>query len=160
MLDIKFIRENAELIKEAVRKKHFKLDVDRLLTIDEKRRAMIAEIDKLREEHKKFTGASEEAKASKDKLSHKEFELRTVEGEFDELMFAVPNVPDPSVPEGDSDAENQEIRKWGDIKVEHGKNYMNLMQDHNMLDAERGSDRKSTRLNSSHSRASRMPSSA
>jgi len=151
MLDIKFIRENAELIKEAAGKKHFKTDVDRLLAIDEKRRALISETDEMRRIHKE---ASEQTallqdkdredhilkvKGDKDKLSHKEFELRAVESEFDELMLSVPNVPDPSVPEGNSDADNQEIRTWGDIKVEHGKNYMNLMQTHDMLDTERGS---------------------
>ena len=151
MLDIKFIRENKDLIKAAAEKKHFKLDLDRLLAIDEKRRALISEIDEMRRVHKSASeltaslqGKDREdhilkVKGDKDKLSHKEFELRTVEGEFDELMLSVPNVPDPSVPEGNSDAENQEIRKWGNIKVEHGKNYMNLMQMHDMLDTERGS---------------------
>jgi len=138
MLDIKFIRENRDLIKEAARKKRVKVDLDRLLAADEKRRALISEVDALRQEHKKFTGVSEEAKISKDKLSHKEFELNAVEKEFEELMLQVPNVPDPSVPEGESDAENQEIRKWGEIKVEHGKNYMNLMQSRGALDLERG----------------------
>ena len=138
MLDIKFIRENKDLIKEAARKKHVKVDIGRLLAVDEKRRALISEVDALRQEHKKFTGASEEAKISKDKLLHKEFELGAVEKEFEELMLQIPNAPDPSVPEGESDAENQEIRKWGEIKVEHGKNYMNLMQERSALDLERG----------------------
>src|SRR3989338_4454253 len=151
MLDIKFIRGNADLIKEAAKKKHFNCDIDRLLAIDEKRRALIAESGEMRRVHKEASeltamlqgkereGHVLKVKGDKDKLSHKEFELRTVEGEFDELMLSVPNVPDPSVPEGNSDAENQEIRKWGNIKVEHGKNYMNLMQMHDMLDTERGS---------------------
>ncbi|MDO8523360.1 MAG: serine--tRNA ligase [bacterium] len=150
MLDIKFIRENAELIKEAALKKHVKTDIDRLLAVDEKRRSLIAEIDEMRRVHKEtseristLVGEEREkaiagTKDSKDKLSHKEFELRTVEGEFEELMLGVPNVPDPSVPDGDSDAENQEIRKWGEPKIEHGRNYMTLMQMHDMLDTERG----------------------
>jgi len=151
MLDIKFIRGNADLIKEAAKKKHFNCDIDRLLAIDEKRRALIAESDEMRRVHKEASeltamlqgkereGHVLKVKGDKDKLSHKEFELRTVEGEFDELMLSVPNVPDPSVPEGNSDTENQELRTWGKIKVEHGKNYMNLMQAHDMLDTERGS---------------------
>src|SRR3989338_4096608 len=138
MLDIKFIRENKDLIKEDARKKCVKVDIDRLLAIDEKRRALTHEVDKLRQEHKKFTDASEEARVSKNALSQKEFELSAVEKEFEELMLQVPNVPDPSVPEGESDVENQEIRKWGKIKVEHGKNYLNLMQSSDMLDLERG----------------------
>lgn len=138
MLDIKFIRENKDLIKEAARKKRVKVDVDRLVAVDEKRRALIQEVDELRKKHKEFTDASEEAKASKGLLSHKEFELKALEEEFEELMLWVPNVPDPSVPEGESDADNQEIRKWGEIKVEHGENYLNLMQSRDMLDLERG----------------------
>src|SRR3989344_3484689 len=151
MLDIKFIRENKDLIKAAAEKKHFKLDLDRLLAIDEKRRALISEIDEMRRVHKEASeltaslqGKDREdhifkVKGDKDKLSHKEFELRTVESEFDELMLSVPNVPDPSVPDGDSDAENQEVRKWGEPGIEHGRNYMTLMQMHDMLDLERGS---------------------
>ncbi len=155
MLDIKFIRENADLIKEAAAKKHVKIDIDRLLAIDEKRRQLIGEIDKMRQEHK--AGSDQLAslsrsesgqidkdkllsqlKEEKDKLLHKEFEFKTVEGEFDELMLGVPNVPDPSVPDGDSDEDNQEIRKWGSPKIEHGRNYMTLMQMHDMADFERG----------------------
>src|SRR3989344_7057068 len=124
MLDIKFIRENKDLIKAAAEKKHFKLDLDRLLAIDEKRRALISEIDEMRRVHKEASeltatlqGKDREdhilkVKGDKDKLSHKEFELRTVEGEFDELMLSVPNVPDPSVPEGNSDAETQQVGLW------------------------------------------------
>src|SRR3989338_10079258 len=120
MLDIKFIRENAELIKEAAKKKYFKTDVDRLLAIDEKRRALISEIDEMRRIHKEASeltavlqgkereGHILKVKGDKYKLSHKEFELRTVEEEFDGLMLSVQNVPDPSVQEGNSDAENQE----------------------------------------------------
>lgn len=150
MLDIKFIRENTDLIKESAKKKHVNIDIARLLAIDEKRRALIAELDEMRRLHKETSEkiavlAGEEreqaiagTKEAKDKLSHKEFELRTVEGEFDELMLGVPNVQDPSVPDGDSDAENQEIRKWGEPKIEHGRNYVTLMQMHDMLDTERG----------------------
>lgn len=157
MLDIKFIRENKDLIKEAARKKHVKVDIDRLVALDEKRRALIQEVDALRQEHKKFTGASEEAKVSKDKLSHKEFELNAVESEFEELMLMVPNVPDPSVPEGESDADNQEIRRWEPpptpsllrrgVTIESpslqggargGKDYLTIMRDRDMLDLEHG----------------------
>src|SRR3989344_8331786 len=124
MLDIKFIRGNADLIKEAAKKKHFNCDIDRLLAIDEKRRALIAESDEMRRIHKEASeltatlqgkereGHILKVKGDKDKLSHKEFELRTVEGEFDELMLSVPNVPDPSAPEGNSDAETQQVGLW------------------------------------------------
>src|SRR3989338_1875326 len=138
MLDIKFIRENKDLIKEAARKKHVKVDIDRISAIDEKRRALIQEVDALRQEHKKFTGVSDEAKISKDKISHKEFELKAVEDEFNELMLQVPNVPDPSVPEGESDAENQEIRKVIEPKKFSGQDYLSIMKRLDMVDLERG----------------------
>lgn len=144
MLDIKFIRENKELIKEAARKKRMKFDVERLIAVDEKRRMLIQEADELRKKHKEFAGASEEAKISKDKLSHEEFELKTVESEFDELMLQVPNVPDPSVPEGESDKDNVEIRKWAPDGKEAGaapflgRDHFAIMRDLDMIDLERG----------------------
>ncbi len=162
MLDIKFIRENKDLIIEAARKKHVKVDILRLLALDEKRRGLIQEVDDLRRQHKdgseglardRIEGVDREKlisklKEDKDKISHKEFELKTIEEEFDALMFDVPNVPDPSVPEGESDADNQEVRRWpaspdasqgGGVKiVEHGRNYSTLMTMHDMLDLDRG----------------------
>lgn len=138
MLDIKFIRENRDLIKEAAQKKRIKFDIERLLAIDDKRRVLIREVDELRKKHKEFTGASEEAKTSKDTLSHKEFELKAVEDEFEELMLGVPNVPDPSVPEGESEKDNVEIRRWGEARAFSAKDYLTIMREHNMLDLERG----------------------
>ena len=84
MLDIKFIRENGDLIKEAARKKKINVDVERLVAVDEKRRTLISEVDELRRLHKEFNGATDEAKTSKEKLSDKEFELRKIEEEFDD----------------------------------------------------------------------------
>src|SRR3989338_95258 len=151
MLDIKFIKENKDLIREAARKKHIKFDVERLLAVDEKRRSLIQEVDGLRKQHKEFTGSSDEARASKDRLSHKEFEFKAVEGEFDELMLQVPNVPDPSVPEGESDKDNVEVRRWlppsSTLGVESqktpsvfhgGKDYLTVMKEKDWVDLERG----------------------
>lgn len=153
MLDIKFIRENKDLIKEAARKKRIKFDVERLIKADEKRRMLIAEVDNFRKLHREGSeelarqsslegknrdNLIQQLKAEKDELSNKETALSKAVAEFDELMLMVPNIPDPSVPEGESDADNQEIRRWGEIKVEHGKNYINLMRAYDMLDLERG----------------------
>lgn len=167
MLDIKFIRENKDLVSEAARKKRIKFNVERLLAVDEKRRALISEVDKLRKLHREASEVVGPAKApglqgndredliqklkeEKDKLSHKEFELRAVEAEFDELMLGVPNIPDPSVPEGESDQDNQEIRKWAppekksdffaDLKSDskEGDDYLSIMKNFDMIDLERG----------------------
>lgn len=159
MLDIKFIRDNVDLIKEAARKKKIDVDIDRLVALDEKRRFAIADIDDLRRIHREesdktsqIQGTVRDAlivqlKEGKDKISHKEFELRTIENEFNELMLQIPNIPDPSVPGGDSDADNQEIRDWNPVGEEAmlptlaslgGRDYLTLMKEHNMLDIERG----------------------
>lgn len=139
MLDIKFIRGNKDLIKEAVRKKHIDFDVERLLGVDEKRRALIQEVDRLRKEHREESEKLEAAagKDLKDKLSHREFELKTIETEFEELMLQVPNVPDPSVPEGESDKDNVEVRKWGETRGTQ-KDYLALMKEKDWVDLERG----------------------
>ncbi|MBI2023524.1 serine--tRNA ligase [Candidatus Giovannonibacteria bacterium] len=156
MLDIKFIRENRDLVKEAARKKKIKLDLDRLMALDEKRRKLIAETDELRKLHRESsaetarTGGLEgiekdkiiiKLREEKDKISHKEFELNAVESEFDEMMLLIPNIPDLSVPDGESDAENLEIRTWGEPKPLNaigGKDYLTLMKEHDMVDLERG----------------------
>lgn len=153
MLDIKFIRENPDLVKEAALKKHVKTDIDRLLALDEKRRARIQEIDELRSRHKKSSeklmtlmgeereNFSKSLKEEKNFLSHKEYDLRAIESEFEELMLEIPNIPDPSVPNGESDKDNQEIRNWGEQKklAEFGgKDYGQILKDGDMADLERG----------------------
>lgn len=153
MLDIKFIRENPDLVKEAVQRKKVKADIDRLIALDEKRRSLIQEVDELRSNHKKSSDKlmtlmgeerenfSAKLKEEKNFLSHKEYDLRTVESEFEELMLEVPNIPDPSVPDGESDRDNQEIRKWGEgkkLKELGGRDYTQILKDGDMADLERG----------------------
>ena len=150
MLDIKFIRENKDIVSEAAEKKHITVDINRLVALDEKRRFLVGEVDEMRRQHKEAsekvaalegdarTALIQEVKENKDKISHKEFELRAIEQEFDELMLEVPNVPDLSVPDGESDKENQEIKTVGEPRA-GGVDYLTLMQNHNMVDLERGS---------------------
>lgn len=153
MLDIKFIRENSDLIKEAARKKCIDFDVDKFIGIDDKRLVLLKEVEDMRAkqnaESDKIVQMSgderqnviNEMKKLKEELSEKEKELKKIEEKWNELMLQVPNVPDPSVPEGESDTDNQEIRKWGDLpnfdfKI---KNHLELMQDLGLVDLERGS---------------------
>lgn len=157
MLDIKFIRENPDLIKEAARKKHINFDVKELLDIDNKRRDILknveemratqnAENDKIAEllDESEKNKAIEKMKKLKDELSEKERSLKIMEKRWHELMFQAPNIPDFSVPEGKTDKENQEIRKWGELpefSAQGGfepKNHMELLQNLDMVDFERG----------------------
>ncbi len=153
MLDIKFIRENKDLIKEGARKKHIEFDVDALMVADEKRREMLGSIEEKKakqnavsEQIMREADASakqkmiDEMRAIKFSREEEEEKFKDVIKEWQMLMLQVPNVPDISVPEGSSDEENKEIRKWGDIPqfLFAPKSHIELMQAHGMVDFERG----------------------
>lgn len=153
MLDIKFIRENKDLIKEGAKKKHIEVDVDGLLILDEKRLEILSRVEFLRGEQNKCSISmggtlSEEARAQlieemhlvKDELKAKEEELRDILVKWQGMMLEIPNIPDISVPEGESDKDNQEIKHWGekpDFSFE-AKDHVELMTNLKMVDFERG----------------------
>lgn len=152
MLDIKFIRENPDLIKEAAKKKRISFDVEKLLEIDKQRLELLKYVEERRAEHnaisKKIAGLEgkgreaqiKTANALKENLEKQEDDLKQKEKLWQELMLEVPNVPDPSVPEGESEADNQEIRKWGEIpKFDfEPKSHIELMEKLSLVDLERG----------------------
>lgn len=154
MLDIKFIRENPDLIRDAARKKYIDFNVKELLNVDEKRKTLLQEIEELRAKQNKASDkivdfkddaergvAIESLKEIKDKISSLEQEFKKFDTKWRTLMLATPNIPDPSVPEGKTDEENQEIRTWGELPQFNFevKDHIALMQDLNLLDLERGS---------------------
>lgn len=154
MLDIKFIRENIDLLKEGAKKKHISIDLDELLRVDDKRRELQQEIELKRALQNEVsakiprtTGEEERAamiaemKGVKEALQSAEESMKEVLHTWQTLMVAVPNIPDFSVPEGDSDAANQELRTWG-IKTKQDfepKSHIDLMLGLDMLDLDRGS---------------------
>ena len=134
MLDIKFIRENSELIREAARKKHIDFDVIKLLEADDLRLKILKEVEEMRARQNatsdniaKIQNAEERQKAIaemkelKEKLLARVEDLRKANDAWRELMLLVPNIPDVSVPEGESDAQNSEIKKWGEIPISKRK---------------------------------------
>jgi seryl-tRNA synthetase len=153
MLDIKFIRENKDLIAAGAKKKHLKFNVNDLIDIDDKRRALMASAEKKRAEQNaasnqimnaKDTSARAELIVSMKKvkadLEKDENELKDVMQKWQSLMLCVPNVPDMSVPEGDSDADNKEVKVWGEkpeFKFE-AKDHIEIMTRLGMVDFERG----------------------
>jgi len=153
MLDIKFIREHKTLIKDAAIKKHIDFDVNKLLELDDIRRRLIQDTEKLRAEQNESTDKISktkdederqrlinEMKVLKDRLAQIEKELKDVMEKWKAMMLNVPNIPDPSVPEGETDADNKEIRKWGELPVFNfePKDHMELMKDLDLVDFERG----------------------
>jgi seryl-tRNA synthetase len=125
MLDIAFIRNNPEVIKDGIRKKRMKMDIDELLVVDEEVRSLRAEVETLRadrnrlsKEVPKLKGEGKDLSIAKvkeirDALGEKEPKLREVESRFEDLMLRIPNPPLPEVPEGESDDDNVEVRSFG-----------------------------------------------
>ena len=152
MLDIKFIRENKELVAKAVKSKRLELDLERLIEVDEKRRVLLGRVEEKRADqnvanNKIIKASSEERGAILEKMKALKIELERDEGDLKEtmrewqaLMLKVPNVPDQSVPEGDTDVDNEEIKKWGDIPKFNFelKGHIELMTALGMADFERG----------------------
>ncbi|MFA6458988.1 MAG: serine--tRNA ligase [Candidatus Paceibacterota bacterium] len=153
MLDIKFIRENKDLIASAAKKKHLKFDVDQLLVSDDKRKLLLLAVEKKRAAQniasEKISGAKDpeertkligEMKIVKGEMEKDEEELKGTMKEWQALMLAVPNIPDMSVPDGNSDADNLEVKVWGEKTSFpfEPKNHIEIMTKLGMLDLERG----------------------
>ncbi len=133
MLDLKFVRENPEVVKQNIRNKFQdeKLPlVDEVIELDAQRRATQQEADDLRSNRKKISkqigalmaqGKKEEADAVKEQVTknaERLAELEKLEAELGEkvkkIMMIIPNIIDPSVPIGKDDSENVEIQKYGE----------------------------------------------
>lgn len=152
MLDIKFIRENKDIVALGAKKKHIDIDLDRLIELDDKRRELQKTLDEKRAEQNNASSAI--AKASpqeretliekmqevKETIRLAEESLEEIMKEWRNLMVRVPNVPDISVPDGDSDAENKEVRTGGEKLVFdfEPRTHSELMLLHDMADFERG----------------------
>jgi seryl-tRNA synthetase len=152
MLDIKFIRENPELIKKTCKQKKIDLDVDFLLELDKERRKIKHQVEIIRAEKnkasKEIPKLSEKEKKMKieemKKLDRKEerlkAKLKKIEKEFDRLMLLVPMPVAKDVPVGESDRDNLVVKEWGEIpKFDfQPKDYITLMKNLDLLDLERG----------------------
>jgi seryl-tRNA synthetase len=154
MLDIKFIRENKDLITQGAKKKHIKFDVEELLALDDKRRILTKNTENRRAEQNAASAGIANAKTPeeraklissmklvKDAMEKDETELKDIMQKWQTLMLYVPNIPDMSVPEGDSDAQNKEVKTWGEkTKFDfEPKDHIEIMLKHGMVDFERGS---------------------
>ncbi len=153
MLDIKFIRENKDIVKAGAEKKHISVDIDALLLLDDKRLEILSRVEFLRGEQNKVSNAMggdvdqtlraqmiEEMRVVKDELKEKEEQLRITIKEWQSLMLMVPNIPNTTSPEGESEDDNVEIRTWGE-KTKFSfepKDHVEIMTKLKMLDIERG----------------------
>jgi seryl-tRNA synthetase len=157
MLDLKFIRENPELVKQGIKNKNEKDRVDEVLELDEERRNLIIQTDELK--HKRNLASSQipqmkksgqdvssvlaEMKSVSDKISDLDSQLNNVEGKLNDILMFIPNMPHSSVPVGKSSEENVEVRKWqpGEFSFEQNEkvlDHIELGKKNNILDFERG----------------------
>lgn len=145
MLDIKFIRNNQEKVREAIKNKNVDLDLDKLLASDERRRHLLSESESLKaEQNKRSKGPQspvdlEELKALKEKKKLIENELACVQDDFEKLMLQVPNVPSEDTPVGPDESGNKVLRQWGKPKVFDfkPKEHWELGADLDLIDSER-----------------------
>ncbi len=124
MLDIKFIRENADAVEKAITDKRIDLDLDQLLELDGQRRTLMTEMESLQATKnsvsKEIPKLSPEDKKVKllemkevdEKATEIKAKLKEVEPQFEELMYKVPNIPSPETPVGPDSSGNVAWRYW------------------------------------------------
>jgi seryl-tRNA synthetase len=128
MLDLKFIRENAEVVKKAVRDKGEKVDIDKLLELDKNRRSIIGEVEQARAQQNRVTTQIAELKKSGQdateiiaemkqlaaKIKELSDVLRETEQQIHDIQIWIPNIPDAACPVGGEEA-NRVIKQWGQL---------------------------------------------
>ncbi len=127
MLDIKFIRENRELVKEGLKAKNQKIDIDELLTLDEDRRKLLGEVEALKadrnkandqistlmKEKKNAKEIIEKMKAVSQKIAELDVKVGEIDQKIEKIVYLIPNIPDKSVPIGSPEA-NKIVKSWGE----------------------------------------------
>lgn len=116
MLDIKFIRENKDLVAEAARNKNREVNIDEILRVSEERKNLRTEIDSINQRRKEAANARDNALGSQLKSDLEDLEKRFAEldKEYVSLMIKVPNIYSADTPVGKDENENKVIRTWGE----------------------------------------------
>ena len=147
MLDINFIRNNKELVEHSIKEKMYKnVNLDEILTLDDKRKALLQQVEALRKERNDNTAKMKNGKPSdeliakgkeiKEKLSTLEADLSNFEKELNTKLKTVPNVIFDDVPLGDESA-SVEVKKWGECKTT-GVDHLDYAISRDWVDFERG----------------------
>ena len=149
MLDIRFIRDNAEVVQTAAKHKGYDVSIATLLQLDDERRELQRQVDELRQQRNEIAAQMkggkpepsliEQGKVIKAKLSGLEAHLSEVEKRYTALLKQVPNMPHADVPVGLSEDENVEVKVVGDIPIFDfvPKNHYEIAEAKGWLDKER-----------------------
>lgn len=156
MLDLRRIRNNPEEFKKVMEGRGEDFDsnlIDDVVALDERRREILVEVEqlknkrnnessqigKLKKEGKDISGLMNDMKLLADKIKEHDVELSEVDEKIKYIMLRIPNVPNPSVPDGKTDEDNVEIRKWGEPRKFNfeAKAHWDIGVDLDILDFER-----------------------
>ena len=156
MLDLKKIRSNPEEIKKALSNRGEDFDVnviDEIVSLDEQRRAILVEVENLKSKRNSVSAEIPKLKKAGEDVSNimaemrelgeeiKEFDskLSEIDSKIEYIMLRIPNIPNPAVPEGESDEDNIEIKRWGEPTKFNfePKAHWDIGTDLNLLDFER-----------------------
>ena len=159
MLSLQFIRENPELVREALQKRQSDESIDDILALDEQRRSLLSDVESLkarRNEVSKQIGKTgekppqliEEMRHMGDRIKALDEQIGTIEGQLNDRLLRVPNIPHASVPVGKDESDNVELRKWGEVRefsftpIPHWE----LGESLDIIDFERGAKLSGTRF--------------
>lgn len=149
MLDLKFIRENPDIIREELKKRNYKINFDEFLTLDEQKRALSQKVENLRKQQndaneqmqkQKNEQLLETMKQIKVKISQLEPQLKDLENQVKDIALQLPNITHESVPIGPDDSGNVVVKTWGkkpqfDFQP---KQHFEVESIKDLLDTERG----------------------
>ena len=121
MLDLRFIRENMDLVREAVANRQDTAPLDEIRQLDSERRQEILKLEELRHARKKAAQerkaiSSDEGRDLRGQIKALEEEVRSLDERLEELLLQVPNIPHLSVPVGKDEGDNIVVRSWGEPK--------------------------------------------
>ena len=121
MLDLRFIRENPDVVREALANRNDTAPIDEILELDTERRRKVQELEDLRHARKEVArdrqAAAEKGRELRGQIHDLEETVRGIEQKLNDLLLQVPNIPDASVPVGKDEADNIVLRQWGEPKT-------------------------------------------
>ncbi len=146
MLSLDFIRKNKDKVIQAAKNKNRQVDIKKILSLDDKRRSLLGEIQQLREKRNKLAKEKPNqeviniGKELKEKIKNLEKQLTEIEEQLNNLLSYIPNIPLDEVPIGKDSSGNQVVKIWGEPKKFHftPKSHIDLGLSLEIFDLERG----------------------
>ena len=153
MLDLKFIREQTDLVRTGIKLKKCDDNIDAILALDNQRRTLIGEgeglkakrnevsakVGQMKKSGEDASAVIEEMNSVKTRIQQIDEELKSVEEKLEELLLTVPNIPHPSVPVGNTPEDNKSIFEWGEKPTGDLKPHWDITSKLGIIDFDRGS---------------------